>query len=134
MADVAGRRLGLLKPRLGTLDVRTVRPAPKVPDQVLVSSAWQQLVDRLIRARGRVCQRCGKTHEDDGSPVKLIGDHIVERRDGGAELDPANVQLLCARRGGNGRAHADGKLGGCHARKTAEAAQRRFQGRARTAP
>jgi len=126
MAKGDGRRLGLLQPRLGTMDVRTAQPPAKTADAVLVSSAWQQLVDRLIRVRGRRCERCGKTHEDDGSPVKLFGDHVHERRDGGAELDPANVQLLCARAGGDGRAHADGKLGGCHARKTAEARQRRF--------
>lgn len=123
----SGRRLGLLQPRLGTMDVRTAQPPAKTPDTVLVSSAWQQLVDRLIQVRGRRCQRCGKVHEDDGSPVRLIGDHIHERRDGGAELDPENVQLLCARLGGDGRAHADGKLGGCHGRKTAEARQRRYQ-------
>ncbi|WP_247875513.1 HNH endonuclease signature motif containing protein [Azospirillum sp. TSH100] len=115
-----------MQPRLGTMDVRTAHPPAKTADAVLVSAAWQQLVDRLIQARGRRCERCGKTHEDDGSPVKLIGDHVQERRDGGAELDPQNVQLLCARAGGDGRAHADGKLGGCHGRKTAEARQRRF--------
>lgn len=123
----SGRRLQLIQPRLGTMDVRTAHPPAKTADAVLVSSAWQQLVDRLIQVRGRRCERCGKTHEDDGSAVKLIGDHVHERRDGGAELDPRNVQLLCARAGGDGRVHDDGKLGGCHARKTAEAAQRRHQ-------
>ncbi|WP_245987103.1 HNH endonuclease [Azospirillum thermophilum] len=105
-----------------------MRPAPKVPDQLLVSSPWRQLVDRLIGLRGRRCERCGKTREDDGSPVRLIGDHIHERRDGGADLDPANVQLLCAAAGGNGTPHPDGKVGGCHGRKTAEARRRRFGG------
>lgn len=124
----SGRRLGLLQPRLGTMDVRTAHPPLKTADAVLVSSAWQNLVAGLIRTRGRRCERCGKLHEDDGSPVKLVGDHVHERRDGGAELDPANVELLCARAGGDGRAHADGKLGGCHARKTAKTRQRRLQG------
>ncbi|MBP2233096.1 5-methylcytosine-specific restriction endonuclease McrA [Azospirillum agricola] len=122
------KRLIVLKPRLTPMDVRTARPAPKQPDAVLVSSAWQQLVERAIQVRGRRCERCGKTHEDDGAPVKLIGDHIHERRDGGAELDPANVQLLCARAGGDGRQHADGASGGCHARKTSEARRRRLGG------
>ena len=127
MAKTKGRRLGLLKPRLATIDTRTARPPAKQADAVLQTSAWRQLVARTIEVRGRCCERCGKTHEDDGTPAKLIGDHIHERRDGGADLDPANVQLLCARAGGNGRPHDDGKRGGCHPRKTAEAAQRRYQ-------
>ncbi len=57
---------------------------------------------RLIRERGRVCQGvgCGRTN------TRLFGDHVVELQDGGAELDPSNVQLMC---------------GSCHTRKTAAA-------------
>jgi 5-methylcytosine-specific restriction endonuclease McrA len=38
--------------------------------------------------------------------VRILGDHIIERKDGGAELDPNNIQLLCL---------------GCHNAKTATA-------------
>ena len=64
------------------------------------------LVARLKRERGARCERCGSDH-------RLIGDHVVERRDGGAELDPANVELLCQ---------------ACHNRKTAAARARRAAG------
>ena len=43
--------------------------------------------------------------------IRIFGDHIKERRDGGAEFDPANIQCLC---------------GSCHTRKTAEARAARY--------
>lgn len=97
----------------------------KRTDDFYRSPAWNALKKQIRAERGRVCERCGKTYEDDGAPVDLILDHIIERRDGGADLDPRNVQQLCTRAGGNGA----GRLGGCHNRKTAEARQRRAQGR-----
>lgn len=72
--------------------------------------------------RGQRCEACGKTRDDDGRSVRLIADHIVERRDGGADFDPANIQLLCI------RLNADGQ-GGCHNRKTTVARHRRTQAR-----
>ncbi len=45
-----------------------------------------------------------------GNRRGLIGDHIVERKDGGADFDPLNVRLLCA---------------ACHNRKTAAARRTR---------
>ncbi len=88
-------KLRTIGPTCRTLDMRTCRPAPKQAEAFYTSREWRDLVASLIVKRGRRCECCGKTQEDDGSPVKLIGDHIVERKDGGADLDPANVQLLC---------------------------------------
>lgn len=110
-------RLKSLGPRVSPIRMERVGPAKKRADPFYLSPEWRDLRDRLIAKRGRRCQGCGKTHEDDGTPVRLIGDHIVERKDGGADLDENNVQLLCTRLGGNG---ADG-AGGCHAKKTAAA-------------
>ncbi|QCG93950.1 HNH endonuclease [Azospirillum sp. TSA2s] len=126
----ADKRLTSLRPTLATLDTRAAKPMPKTADPFYLSPEWKTLVARLIQQRGRRCEMCGKTHEDDGTPTRLIGDHVVERRDGGADLDPANIQLLCSREGGNGRAHEDGKVGGCHARKTARARNERMARRA----
>jgi 5-methylcytosine-specific restriction endonuclease McrA len=76
------------------MDMRSARPAPKVAEEFYLSSAWLGLRATLIKQRGRRCETCGKTH-DGGQPVRLIGDHIIERKDGGADLDPRNVRLVC---------------------------------------
>lgn len=81
-------------------------PAPKVAGQFYRSREWRELVGRIKRERGARCQRCGSTH-------RVIGDHVIEIRDGGAPLDPSNIELLC-------QAHHNGK--------TAEAARRRAHG------
>ncbi|OQC19047.1 MAG: HNH endonuclease [Planctomycetes bacterium ADurb.Bin069] len=87
-----------LTPAYGLLPPK-VKVAPKVADPFYLSAEWRRLVARLKRERGAACERCGSGH-------RLIGDHVVERRDGGAELDPANVELLCQ---------------ACHNAKTAKA-------------
>ena len=114
-------RLRTLSPRLARIDTSIARPQPKAADPFYLSPAWRSLVADLIRSRGRRCEECGKTTEADGTPVRLIGDHNVERRDGGVDLDPDNVRLLCSRAGGNGRGQ-----GNCHAAKTAQARRQRW--------
>lgn len=56
--------------------------------------------------RGSACQRCG-------SKNRVMGDHIKELKDGGAPLDPNNIELLCIR---------------CHNRKTHKARADRARG------
>jgi 5-methylcytosine-specific restriction protein A len=113
--------LKALRPKVsvgkGKIEVR------KVADRFYLSPEWKALVAREIGRRGRRCEECGKTSEDDGSPVRLVGDHVVERLDGGADLDPGNVRLLCCRAGGNGAMR-----GNCHAAKTAHARRARAAG------
>lgn len=98
-------KLTNIRPQLGALAPRLKLP-PKVADQFYQSREWRQLVTRIKRERGAYCVKCGSTH-------RLIGDHIVERRDGGADLDPSNVELLCFT---------------CHQRKTAAARAQRAKG------
>ena len=93
------RRLGALGPRLA--------PAVKVAESFYLSREWRDLVGRLKRERGAWCAKCG-------AGGRIIGDHVTERRDGGAELDAGNVELLCMK---------------CHARKTAAARKARAEGR-----
>ncbi|WP_245445631.1 HNH endonuclease signature motif containing protein [Metarhizobium album] len=62
----------------------------------------------VLKVRGRRCEECGRTD------TRIFGDHIVEVRDGGALLDPANVRCLC---------------GSCHTRKTAAARAKRMVAR-----
>ncbi len=63
---------------------------PKVADQFYTSPQWRALVKQIKEDRGSYCQICGSTN-------RVIGDHIKEIKDGGAPLDPANIQLLCIR-------------------------------------
>lgn len=101
-------RLRSLGPAVRSLDTATARPAPKRADPFYLSPEWRSLVARLVRERGRRCEGpgCGRTHDAEGAPIRVFGDHVVELKDGGAPLDPANVRLLC---------------GACHSAKTARA-------------
>lgn len=74
---------------------RRLKPAPKLVDEFYLSSEWRALASRLKRERGYRCEAVGCGADWSTEPGKLIGDHIVERRDGGADLDPANIQILC---------------------------------------
>ena len=97
--------LKVLMPRMKTVDTRTIRPEPKVYQPVYYSRAWRRLVAQLKLHRGEYWQACGK------HATYLEADHIVELKDGGAALDPANVRLLCRP---------------CHARKTNQARDERL--------
>lgn len=74
--------------RLGTLDTRTAQPAPKTADPELKTADHQRWRAEVLRRAGGMCQGpgCGRTG------VRLFADHIRERQDGGALLDPANGQ------------------------------------------
>lgn len=98
-------RLKGLGPRLTSVRGR-VRALPKVAEAFYQSKEWRDLVRRIKAERGNWCERCGSKH-------RVIGDHKVERKDGGADLDPANIELLCQ---------------ACHNRKTAEARAQRVGG------
>lgn len=104
-------KLRMAPGRIRTADTSIARLPPKVAEAFYLSPEWRALVASLIAQRGRRCECCGRTHEDDGRPVRIIGDHIVERRDGGADLDPTNIRLLAI---------------GCHNRKTARARDERM--------
>ncbi|MBW8911012.1 MAG: HNH endonuclease [Sphingomonas sp.] len=72
-------RLGGLAPKVSAM--------PKVAESFYQSTEWRRLVASIKRQRGNWCERCGSTN-------RVIADHIHERRDGGADLDPSNIELL----------------------------------------
>lgn len=80
----------MAKPLLGSVG-SVLKPEPKVADPFYLSKPWRDLVNERRKALGNRCALCG-VH---GKDARLIGDHIIERKDGGADLDPNNVQLLC---------------------------------------
>lgn len=98
-------KLKNIAPRIGGLGAR-VKPPAKIADPFYLSREWRSLVAKIKRERGNWCERCG-------SGDRVIADHIIERRDGGADLDPSNVELLCFTH---------------HQRKTAQARARRARG------
>lgn len=102
-------RLTCLKPRVATLDTRTARPPPKAVDAELTTPEHRAWRAAVLRRAGYRCEGpgCGRTG------VRFFADHIVERRDGGAHLDPANGQCLC---------------GSCHSKKTAAVRAARMKG------
>lgn len=102
-------KLKALGSRLGGMPAK-VKAAPKVAEGFYSSPEWRGLVADIKRARGNRCERAGcptPTH-------RIIADHIVERKDGGADLDASNVELLCFTH---------------HQQKTAAARAARAQGR-----
>lgn len=80
-------KLTNLRPTLASLPSR-LKPPPKTAEQFYQSPEWRRLVAQIKRERGNWCERCGSKH-------RVIADHIVERKDGGADLDPSNIELLC---------------------------------------
>ena len=95
--------------RIGELDTRRAKPAPKTADPFYSSRAWRELLAAIFKSRGRRCEdpRCDRPR---GPWRRIYGDHVVELQDGGEKLDPNNVLLRCA---------------SCHTRKTAEARAKR---------
>ncbi|WAJ29315.1 HNH endonuclease signature motif containing protein [Antarcticirhabdus aurantiaca] len=98
-------RLRDLPPVLGRVPPRITAP-PKIAESFYLSVEWRSLMSRLKAERGSRCQDCGKGG-------RIIGDHVVELKDGGAPLDPGNIRLVCIP---------------CHNRKTAKAKARRARG------
>lgn len=103
----------VVKPRLGQMrsllsrPSATVRRPPKWVDPFYEGQAWRAFAREIKRQRGMRCEALGCDRDCTAAPRGLIADHIVERRDGGADFDPLNVRLLCV---------------ACHNRKTARAA------------
>lgn len=102
-------RLKAMPPRVGTLPPR-VAPMPKVADPFYLSAEWLAL--RELRKLDLDYIQAQARAKQDGSR-RLILDHVVEIKDGGARLDPANTTWLTFRE---------------HQAKTARARARRATG------
>ena len=103
-------RLMRMPPRIGQPAPRLKAPV-KTADPFYESAAWRAFALAIKDQRGWRCEACGK----DGrkTPRLMITDHIIERKDGGADFDPLNTQVMCA---------------GCHNAKTAKARAARLTG------
>ena len=80
-------------------DGRTIAPPPKQADAVYTTKAHKAWRTEVLHRAGGRCQavvngiRCTRMAPYD----RLFADHIVEIKDGGALLDPANGQALCGK-------------------------------------
>ena len=101
-------KLKALGSRIGAMPAK-VRLAPKVVEQFYSSPEWRALVARRRRDPD---YQAAKQRAKAGE--RLILDHVRERKDGGADLDPANTVWLTFSE---------------HQAKTAEARRKRAQGR-----
>jgi 5-methylcytosine-specific restriction enzyme A len=81
---------------------------PKVTEPYYLTAEHKAWAADVKARSGGVCAHCGK------ATPRLIADHIVEVRDGGAKTDPANGMALCW---------------SCHGLKTAAARRARNLGR-----
>jgi len=87
--------LKTIGPTLAPLDMRVAKLPPKTPDEIYTSPAWRGLVAAIKRERGNACEECGRSHDDKGKALRIIGDHIKELKDGGAPFDRGNIKLMC---------------------------------------
>jgi 5-methylcytosine-specific restriction protein A len=101
-------KLRALPSRLSAQPAR-LRPPPKLVEPFYSSKAWRQLVARRKLDRDYFAALARRKHEGE----LLILDHVRERKDGGADLDPANTEWLT---------HSE------HQAKTAKAKARRARG------
>lgn len=91
-------RIRILAPLVPKADGRTVR-TDKYVDPFYASAEHRAWRDTVIANAGGRCEwiengvRCDRAKPEH----RVFADHIRERRDGGAPLDPANGQCLCGR-------------------------------------
>lgn len=93
---------------------RAIKLAPqsKQVDPFYTSPEWRSLMRHIKQVRGDRCQDPEHRSEHPRSGVRIYGDHIIERKDGGAPLEASNVMLRCSP---------------CHQRKTAAVRGQRYR-------
>jgi 5-methylcytosine-specific restriction endonuclease McrA len=84
---------------------QNIAPYPKKKAEPFYASPeWRELISAIIAERDHRCEDPKCTTPGGQTGGWIIGDHIVELKDGGEPLDRRNIMLRCAE---------------CHARKTA---------------
>jgi 5-methylcytosine-specific restriction protein A len=88
----------MLKPAIAVADLRIARPREKRVDPELSTQAHKQWAADVKARAGYRCEEVENGRRCEvRAPARLFADHIVERKDGGALLDPKNGRCLCGR-------------------------------------
>ena len=91
-------KLKTMRPSLRAIDTRTVKPPAKRADPELLTAEHKAWREQVLRNAGYRCEHVERGRRCEvRAPARLFADHIRERRDGGARLDPANGQCLCGK-------------------------------------
>jgi 5-methylcytosine-specific restriction enzyme A len=102
-------RIRLIGQRIKPLNVARAAVPPKTADSFYQSPAWREFSATVKAERGNRCEEAGCGYHGP----RLIADHIIEVKDGGALLDRRNILIRCTP---------------CHNRKTAQAQRQRALG------
>jgi 5-methylcytosine-specific restriction enzyme A len=87
------------RPLLSVHDTRTVKPRPKQADAELLTPehrAWRLAVCRRAGWRCEWIEHGMQCRATQAGGYRMIADHVIERSDGGALLDPENGMCVCA--------------------------------------
>lgn len=91
-------RLRMLAPKVQNISTSAIKAVPKIKNSFYDSPAFRAWRTQVVARAGARCeavdngQRCTKAWPQH----RMYADHVHELRDGGAALDPANGQCLCA--------------------------------------
>jgi 5-methylcytosine-specific restriction enzyme A len=89
--------LSMAPPRVGMIDTRCARPMDKVVDAELLSPEHRAWRAEVMRRAGGRCERIENGRRCNRADTRMFANHKIERKDGGAKLDPANGECLCGR-------------------------------------
>ena len=81
-------RLRTLKPRLTMFDISTVKVPPKFANGFYFSPEWKAIKAQVHRRSGGICEAPGCNRP------AVVCDHVVSRKDGGAD-HADNCRDLC---------------------------------------
>lgn len=92
-------RLSYAAPRISTLDTRRAKPIEKEADAHYLTPEHKEWRKQVLNRAGWRCEyidkvgkRCERSHKRGD---RMIADHILEIKDGGALLDIRNGKCLC---------------------------------------
>ena len=87
-------RLHNVKPGIAPLKMSVATPAPRQVDGHYLTKEHVTWRFQVLARAGQQCQARDCKTPRRGFGRRLFADHIIELRDGGAPLDPANGQAL----------------------------------------